>query len=90
VTAERISDLSKRIEAQKYILQLETEAKKGERADEGKIEKWLEFLYDISEDVGEVAITTFLNPAKGFALVFKKVAERIMVQRRSKSDLKRY
>lgn len=60
---------------------LEAEAGNGERADEGKIQKWFDFLGQIAPDVWEVAVDTFTNPIKGVSTVFKKVAERAKAEK---------
>lgn len=62
--------------AQTAVEGLESEAAKGEDADEGKVQKWVEFLGGMAPDVWEVAVDAFINPVKGLSTVFKKVAER--------------
>lgn len=62
--------------AQSAVKALETEARKGEQADEGNVGKWLNFLAQTAPDIWEVAVDTFLNPVKGLGTAFKKIAER--------------
>lgn len=62
--------------AQTAVQGLESEAAKGEDADEGKVQKWFDFLGGMAPDILEVAVDTFTNPVKGLSTVFKKVAEK--------------
>jgi hypothetical protein len=63
-------------DAQNAISKLEAEAVKGDKADETRVQKWLNFLADTAPDIWEVAVDTFLNPVKGLSTVFRKIAER--------------
>jgi hypothetical protein len=63
-------------EARGTIGKLEEEAQKGDRADENRVSRWMNFLAETAPDVWQVAVETFLNPIAGVSLVFKKVAER--------------
>jgi hypothetical protein len=67
--------------AQTAVQGLESEAVKGEAADEGKVQKWVDFLGDMAPDIWEVAVDTFTNPVKGISTVFKKVAERAKAEK---------
>lgn len=62
--------------AQSTLENLESEAAKGEQADESKVDGWFSSLAQLAPDIWEVAIDTFINPLKGLSTVFKKVAER--------------
>ncbi len=62
--------------AQNAVQGLESEARKGERANESTISKWLNFLAQTAPDAWEVAVDTFLHPIKGLSTAFKKIAER--------------
>lgn len=73
---ERVPDGVEKEEAQETIKKLETEAKKGDDADENRVGRWLNFLAETAPDVWQVAVATFMNPIAGVSLVFKKVAER--------------
>jgi hypothetical protein len=55
---------------------LKTEAQKGDKAEEPKVQKWFGYLAENAPDVLEVAISTFVNPILGVGLVFKKIAEK--------------
>jgi hypothetical protein len=58
------------------VKNLEQEAKKGEKADEGRIKRWLQFLAETAPDVWDVAVTTLSNPIAGLGKVFQKIAKR--------------
>lgn len=60
---------------------LEAEASKGEEAEEGNVQKWIDFLENMAPDIWEVAVDTFTNPVKGLSMVFKKVAERAKAEK---------
>jgi hypothetical protein len=58
------------------LRKLENEARKGNHADQNRVSRWLNFLAEISPDVWQVAVQTFINPIAGVSLVFQKVAQR--------------
>ena len=62
--------------ADTVIKNLETEAHKGNQADETKIQRWMNFLAEIAPDIWEVAINTLSNPIKGVGVAFIKVARK--------------
>lgn len=62
--------------AYKAIKELESEARKGDQADENTIQKWMMFLSETAPDVWEVAVDTLIHPVKGIGTVFKKIAKR--------------
>lgn len=55
---------------------LQEEAKKGDKAEEGKVQGWFSTLAAIAPDALEVAVSTFINPVQGLSLAFKKIAEK--------------
>jgi hypothetical protein len=67
--------------AQTAVQGLESEAAKGEDADEGKVQTWFDHLGNMAPDILEVALDTFTNPVKGISTVFKKVAERAKAEK---------
>jgi hypothetical protein len=73
---EAMGPTEEREDAQNAISKLEAEAVKGDKADETRVQKWLNFLADTAPDIGEVAVDTFINPVKGLSTVFRKIAER--------------
>jgi hypothetical protein len=58
------------------VEEFKTEAKKGEQAQEKFLELRLKNIKRIAPDIAEVLIATVTNPAAGFALIVKKVAEK--------------
>ena len=73
-----------KIVAENAVQTLEDEARKGNGADEGKIQKWLDFLAETAPDAWEVAINTFTNPILGIGTAFKKIAEKAKAKRGEK------
>ena len=63
-------------EVESTISWLEKEAKKGDEADEKKVQRWFSFLAEAAPDIWDVAVTTFANPIAGIGTVFQKVAKR--------------
>lgn len=72
--------------AKRAVKNLKAEAQKGERADETKVQKWMNFLAETGPDVWEVAIDTFTNPIKGIGTVFKKIAEKAKATQEKKAQ----
>ena len=58
------------------VQEFKAEADKGEGADESFLARRLRNIERIAPDIGEVLVATIANPAAGFALIVKKVAER--------------
>lgn len=67
--------------SQTAVQGLEAEASKGEEADEGNVQKWIDILGNMAPDIWEVAVDTFTNPVKGLSTVFKKVAEKAKAEK---------
>lgn len=58
------------------VQEFQAEADKGEKADESFLARRLRNIERIAPDIGEVLLATVANPAAGFAMIVKKVAER--------------
>ncbi len=58
------------------VQEFKAEADKGEQADESFLGRRLRNIQRIAPDIGEVMLATIANPAAGFAMIVKKVAER--------------
>jgi hypothetical protein len=58
------------------VKRIETEAAKGESADEVKLERWMKTLAKMAPDIVEVMAASLAGPVAGFAVVFKKIVER--------------
>ena len=66
----------------KIIKQLEEEARKDDKVvSESRVRRLLKFLFEISPDIWEVAVTTLTNPIKGIGVVFRKIIERAKLER---------
>ena len=63
--------------AKTAVQQLEVEGKKGDKADEKKVEKWFSTLIDCLPDIGEIAVNTLINPISGLSTAVSKVASFI-------------
>jgi hypothetical protein len=70
-----------KVMAQTAVQGLEAEASKGEEAQEGNVQKWIDILGNMAPDIWEVAVDTFPNPVKGLSTVFKKVAEKAKAEK---------
>ncbi len=70
-----------KVMAQTAVQGLEAEASKGEEAQEGNVQKWIDILGNMAPDIWEVAEDTFTNPVKGLSTVFKKVAEKAKAEK---------
>lgn len=81
---DKLHDKQDKDEAAEFVKKLEAEALRGEQADESKVQRWLNFLAGISEDVWDVAVDTLINPIKGISTVFKKVAQRAKEEKTQK------
>jgi hypothetical protein len=64
---------------------IQAEATKGKQADPGRLEKLLNTLAVMSQDIFEVAITTLVNPLQGIGLVVKKISDKAKVEAQSTS-----
>jgi hypothetical protein len=72
--------------AESAIGTLEAEARKGDRANEKTVKKWMDFLVETAPDAWDVAIDFFINPVRGVSTVFKKIAERAKLEREIKAS----
>ncbi len=73
---EKLPASPSKVIAQQAVQGLDTEAKKGEQADEKAVGDWFSFLAQTAPDVFDVAVATFANPIAGLSLAFKKIADR--------------
>ena len=67
------------------VAKIQAEAAKGKQADPGRLEKLLNTLAVMSQDIFEVAIATLANPLLGIGLVAKKISDKAKVERKSQS-----
>lgn len=58
------------------VNKIEDEVKKGEQANTGKVERWLKFLAEMSDDIFQVTAATLANPMAGVAKTIQLVARK--------------
>lgn len=73
-----------REDAEDAAKKLEAEARKGEQADESRVQRWFEFLAETSSDAWEVGVNTFVNPVAGVSSVFQKIAAKAKEEKAKK------
>lgn len=78
---QAMAESPEKVMAQTAVQGLETEASKGEEAQEGNVQKWIDILGNMAPDIWEVAVDTFTNTAKGLSTVFKKVAVKAKAEK---------
>ena len=61
---------------------IENEIRLGQKANEQKTKKLLDFLSTTAPDAWDVAVKTLSNPVQGVAMVIKKVAERAKIEQK--------
>jgi len=83
---EKIDDADDKAYAKKSVNGLMEEAQKGDKADEGNVEKWFNKLLKIAPDAWDVAVATFVNPVAGVGMAFKKIAEHAKSGQNNKSN----
>jgi len=69
----KVSDPVIREETKDLVKKIETEAQKGDKADQSSVERWLRFLADMAPDIKDVVVNTLSNPILGFSTVIQKV-----------------
>ncbi len=74
--AESLPAGEARNQVEEALKGLKSEASKGQKADEEKIQKWFKFLAKMAPDIFEVAVASFINPIQGLSTAFKKIADR--------------
>ena len=82
---ENLENEGDKEDAQDALKKLETEAKKGEQPDPGRVRKWLDFLLEMSGDIGEVALATFSSPISGLSTAFRKIVEKAKEEKEAKA-----
>jgi hypothetical protein len=77
-------DEDEKQELKETVARIETEVKKGEEAKPDKVERWLKFIAGMSEDILDVAVATFTNPALGIVEAVRKVAAKVKTDEAAK------
>lgn len=65
----------------KTAAKVQDEAKKGTKADPGKVEGFLNKMSNMAPDILDVTAATLQNPFKGVGLVLQKISDRIKLER---------
>jgi hypothetical protein len=63
-------------EIMETVRDIQEEAKKGDRANEKKLSRWISNLSDMASDIFDVTIAALTGPQAAAATVARKVAER--------------
>jgi hypothetical protein len=80
----RLSDEDDQEYVEKTAAKVVEEVKKGEAADPGKIEGFLERIGNMAPDIMEVTAKTLQNPFAGVGLVLEKINNRIKLEQQAK------
>ncbi len=67
-------------EIKSTVNKIEAESKKGEAANETKLERWLAYLNEIAPDIADVFLASLGGPASGMTAVLQKVVKRASKQ----------
>lgn len=83
---EALSDLEddEKEDLKKNVERVTKEAVKGQGAEVGKIERWLNTITTMAPDILDVTAATLQNPFKGVGLVLEKISDRIKLERQQK------
>lgn len=81
----RLPEGTAKEDAQDAVRKLETEAAKAEKADERRVKSSMETLIEVLPDSWEVAVNFILNPLAGLNTAFKKIAERVKMEREKRA-----
>lgn len=77
-------DVDEKKELKETVQKLEEEVKKGDEAKPGKVERWLKFIAGMSEDILDVTVAAFTNPALGVVEAVRKVAQKVKEEEAAK------
>ena len=69
-----------RLDVKEQIQKIAAEATKGESTNSNRLEKLINTLAVMSNDIFEVAIATLMNPLAGIGLVLKKVGDKAKIE----------
>ena len=59
------------------VQKIEAEAKRGDKANPGKLARWLRFLGDMAPDILDVTLACLTKPAGGITEAVRKVANQV-------------
>jgi hypothetical protein len=80
---KKLSDQDDRDYVEKTANKMVAEVQKGQGADLGKIEGFLDKMSNMAPDILEVTAATLQNPFAGVGLVLKKINDRVKLERRA-------
>jgi hypothetical protein len=85
---EALADLEadEKEELKARAAKVEAEAVKGQQADPGKLERWLNTMSVMAPDILEVTAAILQNPLAGVGLVLKKINDRIKLERQEQAS----
>ncbi len=63
-------------DAKKNVEEINAEAKKGDKANAGRLERLINTIAIVAPDAFEVAVATVMSPLAGIGLALKKIADR--------------
>lgn len=81
ITALTGLDDDEKADLKKTVERLAREVAKGEQAESGRIERWLNTLGATAPDILEVTVASMQNPLAGVGLGMQKINDRIKVER---------
>jgi hypothetical protein len=69
-----------KVELRSLAKRIEQEVKTGEAANAKKIERWLQFLAEMADDVFQVTVAALVHPVAGVTRGIQVIARRAMKQ----------
>jgi hypothetical protein len=72
----KIADETKKGKIDNSLTKIEKEIKKGQEADPTKIEKWLQFIAGMSDDIYQVVLSTLSNPVLGISKAVQLIIQK--------------
>lgn len=78
-------DADEKEDLKKNVARVADEAIKGEQAEVGKLERWLNTIGAMAPDILDVTAATLQNPFKGVGLVLQKISDRVKLERQKQT-----
>ena len=75
--ASKERDGAKKEKAERLVRKLESEARKGDQADDDSVEGWFTTLATTSSSTWQVAVSTLSKPIAGIDTIFQKAIQRV-------------
>ena len=67
-------------ELEEAVAKIETEADKGEEANESKLERWIRNLANMAPDIVDVMAASLAGPVAGGTMVLKKIINKVKAE----------